>query len=571
MPRQSAGKGQLLEWNADPGDTRFQCLAKPPHAEGVAVGRWDAVAQGAAVPGRWGQGRSRGKGIKGTGRSDSRGKGSKGDVRGKSASAASSETATTPSEGDPSPVGAQQPRRARDEIGDEVSAFLGRVTLIQRSDIDGFCMQWLHAIHGLVGQTGVHTAFQMMQKAIEGKTRSDVKRMPAYIAGLLKHFFNEATASAKIERERASAAASASSGGSDAASASTMTKAAKVLLEDEEPQRSPASSPRFIPATQAPSGNKYEVPDRAHSGQIINPEDNQFICCICLDLCEDPTVLPCSHLFCRGCFRELIGWSPEKRVDKCPACRKPCAHEEVQLDDPQDGKIMRELVENIKVCCAFSSLFRLPNPDDDPLPEGHAARERGLCCDWVGTVGQYKHHLHSCNVAVELRRLQAATMAEESANRADDEARRREEDERRTVEAPRREVETCQTGDFMAVESWQPSSGGNWEGTAVLHLEIGDRVFVTEVNEQGWAHGRKPDGRSGWLPHAMCRRHVFAARIDYSSEEDGLLDIHSGDQVVVYKRESNGWTYGGKLDVGTAASMSPKAKGWFPSWAIELV
>ena len=49
----------------------------------------------------------------------------------------------------------------------------------------------------------------------------------------------------------------------------------------------------------------------------LNPGDQieDFICSICLDIMENPVILPCSHKYCRKCMNDII--NPKK----CALCR----------------------------------------------------------------------------------------------------------------------------------------------------------------------------------------------------------------------------------------------------------
>ncbi|XP_078575666.1 uncharacterized protein LOC144861568 [Branchiostoma floridae x Branchiostoma japonicum] len=54
---------------------------------------------------------------------------------------------------------------------------------------------------------------------------------------------------------------------------------------------------------------------------IAEDFDDQFLTCsICLNLYEDPKLLPCFHTFCRKCLEELTKKSGEKNF-QCPLCR----------------------------------------------------------------------------------------------------------------------------------------------------------------------------------------------------------------------------------------------------------
>lgn len=164
---------------------------------------------------------------------------------------------------------------------------------------------------------------------------------------------------------------------------------------------------------QKESNDTFHVPTRVQVGQILNPEANQeFICRICLDLCDDPAVLPCSHLFCRACIQMLVNWKGALRV-QCPACRADFSKEQVAQGDLKGSEIeagiIRRCIDGIQICCAFCEPSRLADAADDPLAPDHAARKLELICPWIGPAGAYaKHAQESCQVAACLRQLARA-------------------------------------------------------------------------------------------------------------------------------------------------------------------
>ena len=57
--------------------------------------------------------------------------------------------------------------------------------------------------------------------------------------------------------------------------------------------------------------------------------EDELTCCVCLDLFEEPILLPCSHNLCKKCLRDLIysGAGATRRFFSCPKCRR-----DVRLD-----------------------------------------------------------------------------------------------------------------------------------------------------------------------------------------------------------------------------------------------
>ncbi|KAG8014390.1 E3 ubiquitin-protein ligase TRIM39 [Nibea albiflora] len=48
--------------------------------------------------------------------------------------------------------------------------------------------------------------------------------------------------------------------------------------------------------------------------------EEQFLCCICLDVFTDPVTVPCGHNFCRNCITQH--WNVNSAQYRCPMCKK---------------------------------------------------------------------------------------------------------------------------------------------------------------------------------------------------------------------------------------------------------
>lgn len=101
-------------------------------------------------------------------------------------------------------------------------------------------------------------------------------------------------------------------------------------------------------------------------------------------------------------------------------------------------------------------------------------------------------------------------------------------------------------------------------------MQAGDKVYLREVNESGWAFAEIDDGaQQGWLPHNICERLVRATTETFAPENSHsgmeLLPLTVGTPVVVYSREGRGWDFGARLRPdGTVG-----ATGWFPGWVLR--
>uniref|UniRef100_A0A669EEY0 RING-type domain-containing protein n=1 Tax=Oreochromis niloticus TaxID=8128 RepID=A0A669EEY0_ORENI len=47
--------------------------------------------------------------------------------------------------------------------------------------------------------------------------------------------------------------------------------------------------------------------------------EDQFLCCICLEVFTDPVSTPCGHNFCKNCITQYWNSSP---LCQCPVCKR---------------------------------------------------------------------------------------------------------------------------------------------------------------------------------------------------------------------------------------------------------
>lgn len=517
--------------------------------------------------------------------------------------------------------------RTRDEIYKGISIVASENPTLSKSDFDGHVLQYLHAIHGVGGLETVNRALVLIHESTVNKTRSQIGNWPAYLATLLKKYHADARETARLAAGSSGTKITAHSGGDAAAGKLSVDEPVAatnvVAVPPEHGDESIKSCRRTLSST-------LEVPTGVRGGQLMNAADGQFICRICLDLCEEPAVLPCSHLFCRECLKQLMHWSADKvnvkfsnssRPVHCPACRAPITNTQ---EVPEEQAIARQLIGRIQICCAFADPSRLPDRDDDPLPDGHAARAHRLRCDWVGTVAAYAAHLElNCEVACRLREMQSGVDASGAVAlppQPSPHCAAGGSANCRIASGPQQPWQP-QLGSLVPPqegEQWQPGSalfGGfaalsgsevvarrsNSEKTglppvsATSAIGRGIRVVgcpgsasaptaatqppVIDEVSSGAARPRAEASAHAPAPRAVERTvidgmagmvGVFVTSTAYMPQEamDGQqLALEVGDRVAVYQHEKRGWAYGAKLrDDGALAGP----RGWFPSWAVEV-
>merc|ERR1719375_2194315 len=70
------------------------------------------------------------------------------------------------------------------------------------------------------------------------------------------------------------------------------------------------------------------------------------------------------------------------------------------------------------------------------------------------------------------------------------------------------------TGDFIVKSRWSSEAGGT------MSIEVGDHVYITEVDPSGWAQGTiLSSGRKGWVPYAFLQRCVRTAVLETSRQQ----------------------------------------------------
>jgi len=127
----------------------------------------------------------------------------------------------------------------------------------------------------------------------------------------------------------------------------------------------------------------------------------------------------------------------------------------------------------------------------------------------------------------------------------------------------------CKTGDFMVLAPWR--SAKRWGDEESLAVEKGGVVYVSRVDEQGWALGTcRRTQNKGWLPSDFLCRCIYTANGSFSNSIGGYSVIAKGELVSVFHRDGC-WIYGAALasshvesnDVAGAEEW--KEIGWYPA------
>lgn len=305
----------------------------------------------------------------------------------------------------------------------------------------------------------------------------------------------------------------------------------------------------------------FHIPKKVQGGQVVNPDQNQeFFCRICLDLCGEPAVLPCSHLFCKACLQTVVEYKGSRKV-QCPACRAEFAKEDCQCRNNELG-LIRRMLDSVEVCCAFAPISALPDTADDPLPRDHAARKLGISCPWVGQAGAYRGHVEGgCMVAGCVRQLDKVVR------------------------------------DGPEGEAGEPS----WDWICVTRrpaqVSVGDRALPIPVGTPCLVTGGRGEAANGnvevevivlWLDHAVQPSHGWTAAAAFLPESGdgggqpmktrrdsdekiqastGYLTLAAGEDVQAYHFEWDGgtqmaWFYG-------HSTRAPDNWGWFAADTIQ--
>eukprot|EP00057_Strongylocentrotus_purpuratus_P020469 XP_011674943.1 PREDICTED: probable E3 ubiquitin-protein ligase TRIM8 [Strongylocentrotus purpuratus] len=105
-------------------------------------------------------------------------------------------------------------------------------------------------------------------------------------------------------------------------------------------------------------------------------------CPICLNIYKEPTLLACSHTFCKGCLSRLFKSQQESAKISCPVCRKSTAVPSRDVSNLQINIPIQAMVEDIKNQSQICTICK-----DKPLAATYCQE-----CDDFMCVDCYKTH-----------------------------------------------------------------------------------------------------------------------------------------------------------------------------------
>ncbi|XP_016520485.1 E3 ubiquitin/ISG15 ligase TRIM25-like [Poecilia formosa] len=78
--------------------------------------------------------------------------------------------------------------------------------------------------------------------------------------------------------------------------------------------------------------------------RIVQLDQSNFSCSICLDLLKDPVTIPCGHNYCKNCINCYWDGEYQMMIHSCPQCRR----EFIPRPVLEKNFMLAELVEDLK-------------------------------------------------------------------------------------------------------------------------------------------------------------------------------------------------------------------------------
>ena len=135
----------------------------------------------------------------------------------------------------------------------------------------------------------------------------------------------------------------------------------------------------------------------------------EITCPICLEIYEEPKVLPCLHIYCKECLRKLVRKSGNQTVT-CPECRSVAQILDDNLQTAHPIQRLKEIYETMLQASQTSICTSHQNQ-----PAGHYCKncEKKVCRCCILAQCQRKGHIYDCigTVATEYRETMFGNLA----------------------------------------------------------------------------------------------------------------------------------------------------------------
>jgi tripartite motif-containing protein 59 len=74
----------------------------------------------------------------------------------------------------------------------------------------------------------------------------------------------------------------------------------------------------------------------------------EMTCSICLELYEEPLMLPCTHTFCKSCLLDLVQSGQPGQYLRCPECRMEHVLDSQGVDTFPKNRVLDNVIQKYK-------------------------------------------------------------------------------------------------------------------------------------------------------------------------------------------------------------------------------
>ncbi|XP_070561805.1 uncharacterized protein [Ptychodera flava] len=94
-------------------------------------------------------------------------------------------------------------------------------------------------------------------------------------------------------------------------------------------------------------------------------KDRFLICSVCLELYQEPKLLPCGHVFCKECIESTSSKSSIRKHMNCPMCRQEIALDEDMVHELPDSYLAKDLTQFVNSTTNRDTSWRLEHDFND--------------------------------------------------------------------------------------------------------------------------------------------------------------------------------------------------------------